>query len=150
MPNYTFECKVCGEVFDELMPINVEHKIKHCGKNAQRVWVFNTPKDKLFEFMAMNTDTPTEIRTKKGWEKYLKFNGLYHFTKDEERSLRPKFKETAKKIAREKALETCNKLHSQGVFQRMRDNKKYYMGLSRERKISIQRKAMEVGGHAYR
>lgn len=75
-PNYDFECRECGTVFERFKGMFDETPI-YCrcgGKSDQLITTaYHTSKDKLWEFTDVHiTGKPVEIRSKGQWKNHLK------------------------------------------------------------------------------
>ena len=74
---YEFQCIICGEHFECVQSMNIEHKAFHCGIEAQRIWGnCNTDKDLAYNFTTKIFGNPREIYSKKQYRNLLKSNGL--------------------------------------------------------------------------
>lgn len=68
MPNYSYECDKCGEVFDLFVPISKRHDVKcKCGWKATKLLASSMTIAPLFQPMWYNDicETPIYVNSKK-------------------------------------------------------------------------------------
>lgn len=112
---YVFQCKKCGEVFEENQSINTLHEAYHCGNLARRIFtVPHTNKDLMYNFLDTHSfSKPVEIHSRRQYDKLLKQQGMIQVTKDDLRGIKPP---DPKPRIRKFAQKMADKIYEKGAM----------------------------------
>ena len=120
MPNYDFECRDCGTIFERFKGMFEETPVYcRCGSRADQLitTAYHTSKDKLWEFTDIHiTGKPVRINGKQQWKNHLK-----QHNKHDDVNLRSI--EIINKNCKEKQKEIARKNINEGVVSAMKDMK---------------------------
>lgn len=76
MPNYDFECSVCGLRFETFAPVDERWKVKHCGVQAKQL--LSIPRIEVFRERYYNNlgSEPVWVSSKRQLKDEAKKRGL--------------------------------------------------------------------------